>query len=313
MTRASSPSVISASNQRSPFRHRSLVCKFGNGVHGTAGRIVNLCDDHATFSLCIPLFKNHFLQTHHWELKNQYINIYTSIYHSVCPYMFTHADAPLAAAIAGWAMRPGSRPSPALAGAASPPPPDAAPGRAPSAPPPRVQGRFCWSRWSRWRCAQSFCWSRRSRWRCAQIGRVLSWPLYFAECQVLEETLARAYPWWLVRHRCASRTSRRLDASASSLLRPLSINGFGATCTKQRPTRGTTVQQRPGHTPLNRLAGQRGTPGCQAMRAAPRACSCPTPPCRSNRLHSPHEGSSAFRQGIGKDAGRKLRSHCALQ
>ena len=70
---------------------------------------------------------------------------------------FTHA--PLAA-IAGWEMRPGSRPSPALAGAASCPPPDAAAGRAPSVPlavplaPPRVQGRFCWSRWSRWPCAQ---------------------------------------------------------------------------------------------------------------------------------------------------------------
>ena len=66
--------------------------------------------------------------------------------------VFTHA---LLAAVVAWAVRSGSRPSSALAGSASAPPPEAPPGHAPSpwpSPlPSRVQGPGrCWrSRWSR--------------------------------------------------------------------------------------------------------------------------------------------------------------------
>ena len=68
-------------------------------------------------------------------------------------------------------------------------------------------------------------------------------------------------------------------------------------------------------THLNQLAGQRGTAGCRTTRAVPRAYSRPTlPSCRSNRLHSPRGGSSAFGQNdcVKVRGICRVRSHCGL-
>ena len=87
-----------------------------------------------------------------------------------------------------------------------------------------------------------------------------------------------------------------------------------------RPTRREVVAAEAGPHLQPAGAGQRDTAGCRATRVVPRAYSCPTPPCLSNRLHSPHGGSSAlskYRQECGMNrvrgigCGLRCRKGCA--